>query len=261
MVSISANYEYAAACVPSGRSSFRSYCAINIISKAETNIEINTAAESVSHTLLPGLLYQQEIDENMFPILGVENKAVRITSDEEIQVLIYSEFDQSTSRELSDVYLAGEQAHESNRYVTIAYPYTGSYCSASYNKQFYLVATFHNETSLDIEQKDGSTYNVDLPEFGTFVQVTNDPNDHLADGTIITSNKPINVVSGYMCLPNSAGTPEYAGTYISNMPAVTLLGHEYVVPKIIHQDMSPPGYSVSVVATEDNNKCRDWRRS
>ena len=146
--------------------------------------------------------------------------------------------------------MAGEQAQENNRYFTTTYPYTASYC-VGYTHQFYLVTTFHNDTSLGIVQKDGTTYNVDLPEFGTFLQVTEDPNDHLADGTLITSNKPINVVSGNLCLANFVDIFD-VGTYISNMPAVNSLGFEYVVPKIIHQDTSPPGYSVSVVATEDN---------
>ena len=239
-MSISANYEYATACVPGHLALLTYYCTVNIVSKEEANIEINTAEESVSLTLLPGELYQHDIEESQHLIIGVENKAIRIKSDKELQVLVYKD---GESREFNDVYMVANQKHANNIYFTSAYTANPG-CGSGILKQFYLAASFYNETILDVVQKDGTTYAVDLPEFGTFLQKTNDIDDHLADGTKITSNKAINVVSGNLCMENKAQGIGYIGTYLSNIPGIHSLGQEYVVPRLIHEDTSPPGYSI-----------------
>ena len=137
-----------------------------------------------------------------------------------------------------------------NRYFTTGYPRTqGTGCN-SRPEQFYLVVSFYDGTSVNVTQQDGTTYEVELPEYGTFFQSTTDRLNHLAAGTLITSSKPVNVVSGNLCACNPVSGANN-DVYASNIPPTEVLGTEYIVPNIIN-NYSPHGYSVSIVATEDN---------
>ena len=249
---VSAVHEYASACLPKSRSSYYiNSCYVYIISESTANIEIHTLKDSISFTLSPGELYRRGFDDEFFPTIGSESKAIRITSDLPIQILVHKTSTHATQR-YQDVYMVSHQAGSQNRYFTTGYPRTaGSDCNSS-PEQFYLVSSFHDGTSVNITQPDGTTYEVELPEYGTFFQTTSDQKSHLADGTLITSSKPVSVVSGNLCVSNPHPTADVnTDTYASNILPTDMLGTEYIVPNIIN-DYSPYGYSVSIVATEDN---------
>ena len=248
-MTVSATYEYTAACVPHSGNSERNYCSITLLSSTQASVEISTVNETISFTLPPGQVYEKDYDEDLHPTQGMENKAIRISSDVELQILVYkSELDSYHS----DVYMVPNHIRQNNTYFTSSHPGL-SYCGTSYTKQFYLVTSFYDNTSIQILQQDGTTYEFSLPIFGTFVQSSTDPDDHLALGTEISSNKPINVVSGNLCLRNQGGgSASFVGTYVSSMPCVASLGQQYIVPNIIHEDMNSAGYSLTVVATEDD---------
>ena len=145
------------------------------------------------------------------------------------------------------------QQQQSELYYTSAYYRDDLQCTSAFQKQFYLVTSFYDQTHINVTQQDGFTIDVELPNFGTYVQMTTSSFDQLASGTNIISSKPINVISGNLCVRNSVDEPTgYYGTYISSIPGVLSLGTEYVVPRIISDDGDAPGYSVSVVATEDD---------
>ena len=124
----------------------------------------------------------------------------------------------------------------------------GLICPGLPYKQFYLITSFYDNTSVNITQQDGITYHLVLPEFGSFVQKTLDHDDHLAIGTKIISSKPINVISGNLCTINPSS---WFGTYLSSIPETTSLSKEYIVPKLI-SDTTDPGYTVTIIAIEDN---------
>ena len=165
-----------------------------------------------------------------------------------IQVIM---FKNTSSTYYQDAYMVPSQMGSRDRYFTSAYfRSSAAQCSSDDSKQFYLITSFYDETVVDISQQDGTVYELELPEFGTFVQSTLDPDNHLAQGTEITASKPINVVSGDICMTNRAAGSHYADTYASSIPDVYHLGNEYIVPSILGDD-SPAGYSVSVVSTEN----------
>ena len=248
-VFVSATYDYAAACVPRQLSRNTNYCTLTILSSQEAHIVISTIEESIYFTLPPGQVYKNEYYEDLHPIQGMESKAIRISSDTELQVLIYKT---ETSRHYNDMYQVPNHIRKNNTYFTSSHP-GHSYCHTSYTKQFYLITSFCDATYIQIIQQDGTTYELDLPIFGTFVQRTTDRHDHLAMGTKITSNKPINVVSGNLCVYNlGGGTHDYPWAYVSSIPSVSLIGQQYIVPNIIHKDMNSAGYSLAVVATEND---------
>ena len=223
------------------------------MSPEEATIEINTAEESVSFTLLPGQIYQREFDEILHPIQDVENKAIRIRSSNELQVLMYKSECWATDYVFNGAYMVAKQKEQNNLYFTAADPAIGYFCSSGNEiQQFYLITSFFYETSIHVVQKDGMAYSVDLPEFGTLFQKTTSGTDFWGIGTRIMSDKSINVVSGNLCVRKHADSLNIVGTYISNIPPVYSLGQQYILPKIIHEDLIPPGYSVSVVATADN---------
>ena len=128
-------------------------------------------------------------------------------------------------------------------------------CEIGHIHQFYLVTSFYDETSVSIVQQDGTSYELVLLTFGTYTQKTADYTNHLADGTHIVSNKPINVISGNLCgYNNLTGVPSGKGKYTSSVPDVQSLGQEDIVPNITGNPsaLATLGYAVHVIATEDN---------
>ena len=142
-----------------------------------------------------------------------------------------------------------DQVGSQNRYFTTGYPRTEGSTNSD-PEQFYLVSSFYDGTSVNVTQQDGTTYEVELPEYGTFFQTTTDRMNHLADGTLITSSKPVNVLSGNLFVTNTIGSGS-SDTYVSSIPPTEVLGTQYIVPNIIN-NYSPSGYSVSIVATQDS---------
>ena len=223
---------------------------LTILSSTEANIDVCTAEETISFTLPPGQVYKNEIYGDFDPIEGIQNQAIRIFSDVDVQVLIVKK---EANDHYTDSYMVPNDVHESNTYFTSAHPGgISSYCSSNYSQQFYHVASFYDNTTIHVEQQNGAIYDLDLPAFGTFLQSTTDHEYHLAMGTMITSNKPINVVSGTRCVINNEQRWSRSGTYASSVPSLEFLGQEYIAPNIIYQYSYFAGYSITVVATEDD---------
>ena len=219
-----------------------------ITSRYTASVAIHTSTSSSSFTLSPGEQYVSEFDDHFFPNIDVESKAIRITSDMSLQVLLYKYTSAAFHR---DVYMVPSQMGSQNEYFTSAYfRSSATQCSIDRSKQFYLVSSFYDETWVNVTQQDGTVYEVELPEYGTFVRKTFESENRLAEGTKITASKPINVVSGNLCLANPADGVG-GDTYASNIPDTLSLGQEYIVPNIIGPTETSAGYSVSVLATED----------
>ena len=226
---------------------------MNIITSSEANITLLTAEESSSFILPPGTLYKKVFERVSHPNgtgPGVENKAIRITANIEVQVLVYEHLRADYSPWYNDVYMVPNQLRAITTYFTAAYD-SNTGCPTGRSHQFYLVASFYDETSLSIVQQDGRTYELELPTFGTFAHTALVANDHLGSGTQINSNKPINVISGTLCVRNPAVNHNNAGTYAASVPGSDYLGQQYIVPRITNEAANPPGFSVGVVATED----------
>ena len=184
--------------------------------------------------------------EDFNPTLGVEIKAIRITSDSELQIVVYK-----SNLWDADAYTVPSQPANDSVYFTTAYVGNGQYCFFI-EKQFYLVTTFYDDTFISVTQQDGVSYEVELPNFGTFVQTTTDPNNRVASGTKISSSKHINVISGNVCTYNRAAIYNgFDGAYASNIPSVGNLGQVYVVPRISN-GYPDAGFSVSVVAATND---------
>ena len=211
------------------------------MSNATATIEISTVNNSISITLSPNEVHLQDFGD-FNPTLGVEDKAIRIISDIELLIVVYR-----GDHWYSDAYTVPSRPSNSSVYFTTAY-ITDNPCDSNREKEFYLVASFYDDTFVSVIQQDGVTYEVELPRFGTFLQTTTDANDHLASGTMITSSKPISVISGNLCTKNRGST----GMYASNIPSLETLGQVYVVPRIISGFNLDRGFSVSVVATANN---------
>ena len=250
---IPATYEYSAACLPNSVQERRNYCILHIVSETAANVEIHTSQNSSSFTLSAGEQYRRELDEYFHPTLNLEDKAIRIKSNAEIQVLVHK---RDSNNDFHDVYMVSNQIRNTDQYFTAAYVPSnedGQCTKADSFKQFYLVTSFYDGTFVNITQQDGATYELELPNYGTFVRTTTYINDHLAVGTEIIASKPINVLSGNLCLINPAIDSHISDAYVSNIPTVDTLGRKYVIPKIISDDFDYyGGYSISVVATEDN---------
>ena len=247
-MTFTATYVYAASCLPTFNNGQDPYCYVNIIASSEASITMHTLGESTSFILPPGTLYKKEFDEAFHPTIGAENKAIRITSDVDIQILVYQTV--SNWDYYNDVYMVPNQFRASTTYFTTSY--TNNTCSSGRSQQFYLVTSFYDETFVSILQQDGTSFELELPAFGTFTQKATDGGNHLGSGTHINSNKPINVISGNLCTNNKPdGTGDSAGTYATGIPDVQSLGQQYVVPHIANEYGSPPGFTVCVVATED----------
>ena len=241
-VVFSANYEYAAVCLPEAQAESTHYCYVHLLSNTTANVQIHRIGDSESFSLPAGEVYKREYDD--FPTIGVESKAIRITSDVAIQVLVYKV---SSNPQWNDAYMVHHQIGDRCSYFTTADNHNCGF--SSNNKHFYLLTSFYDNTSVNITQQDGISYHLDLPEFGTFVRKTVDFDAYLAIGTQIISSKPINVISGNLCTEMPSGG--FYGTYLSSIPDITSLSKEYIVPRLV-SETSDPGYTVTIVATQDN---------
>ena len=225
---------------------------MSILSDSTANIEIRTFDGDIDLTLQPGEVYRQEFGPDIHPVSGLENKAIRVFSDTEIQVLV---FKNSSETRYTEAYMVPNNFVGGNRYFTSSYPLPSDSSERScngYYTQFYLVISFYNGTFVNITQRNGSYYELELPAFGTFVQTIIDGSENLAIGTEIISSDSVNVVSGNLCVRNTYDNLSYyRGTYLSNIPPTTSLGRSYVIPRILGTNYAA-GYTVVVVAMEDD---------
>ena len=166
-----------------------------------------------------------------------------------VQVLV--EKSDSFGSFFNDVYQALELELSGLEYFTQAYIPDIS-CSGSYYKQFFSVVSFFNDTIVEVASADGVQYEKNLGDFGTYTEMTTFSGDHLARGTRVQSSKPVNVISGNLCVINSASGDAEADTYLSSIVPNTALMNEYIIPSITTGSGEHPGYSVSVVAIEND---------
>ena len=251
--SFPALYEYAAVCLPrADPSASNNQCQLTILANQTAYVQVKSAYESYWFTLPPGEVFRQDLEEKFHPLDYDEDKAIRITATQPLQVLIYKSSNSVPNH--NDAYLVPERPANSSQYFTTAYhdEDASTMCNGPY-KQFYLLTTFEDDTFIHITQQNGAVYELNLPSFGTYLRKTTTYTYMLAQGTHITASKAINVISGNLCIYN---TPEGAsgsrGTYISSIPPVATLGTQYVIPNLLTQDEPAPGFSFTVVATEND---------
>ena len=222
-------------------------CDLYILSgNNEASVTIHTAHSSTSFILPPLTLYTQQYNATFLPEVEQETKAIRVTSDVHLQVLMYKVTDV-----YDEIYQVPSLHRAGNVYYTAA-DNRNECGAAGYWKQFYLITSFYDDTTVTVTFQDGRMKTVNLPEFGTYTEVTSSNSDRLASGTKVTSSKPVNVVWGNPCRWN-ATEGALAGSYVSSIPAKHILGRKYVIPRILPpEDSTPAGFYVQVTATEDD---------
>ena len=188
------------------------------------------------------------IKQAMIPEDGTESKAIRVDSDAEIQVLVFKEsFAPNIDNLYHDVVEVPEARKYGMHFVTSGYN-KESRSAAGWAGQFYVVATLYDNTTISVQPQSGSPFELVLPSFGTFTWVSYDSTDLIASGTLITSNAPITVVSGSL----SGSNPYVSGSYISSIPPICSLADRYMIPHLISHNTESPGFSLHVVASENN---------
>ena len=211
---------------------------------AEVTVSTIDAMQAIS--LQPNEVRKMSFDTLMFPIDGPEGKAIRVESSVEIQVLVFKETYFDTDL-LSDVYEVPNADVNALQFVTSGYN-NGECNDNNYANQFYIVTTVYDDTTITIQPQNDSPVEVVLPSFGTFTTVSFDETDYIADGTLITSDAPITVISGVLCEWN----PDSWGAYISSIPTINNLANHYIIPNLSSQNPASPGFSLQVVATESS---------
>ena len=248
---ISGQYEYAALCLPTHLQSQpqENGCTMYIHCGLEAaNVNISTIESTQFLSLQPNEVHKMSFDEDFFPIGGVESKAIRVESNLEVQVLVFKEsYASASSYQYEDVYEAPVSRESEMQFVTSGYNVM-TCTSGSYANQFYIVSTFYDNTTITIQYQNDLPFEIVLPRFGSFATVSFDFSDPIASGTLITSDAPVTVVSGTLCEYNPYGS----GSYISNIPPFTSLADHYIIPHLIAQNTESPGFSLQVVASDDN---------
>ena len=251
MFSGEARYEYAAACVPNHGFEDNNLCDLILYAGAvETMVSLTSQEITLTFLLRENTAFKQSFDDSYFPEEDIEQKAILIISDHPLQVLIHKN---SVMTGDDDVYLVPERNRAKNEYFTATYGGDNG-CASNHYKDFYLIISYVEGTEVNITQQDGISYNLVMPEYGTFVQRTTEAGNNLAQGTRILSSGPITVVSGSLCHHNSITGGGPSGTYVGSISAVDFLGYRYVVPQITFADGSSSGYSVSVVSTDSDTE-------
>ena len=136
--------------------------------------------------------------------------------------------------------------------------YNNGQCSnPDFANQFYIVTTVYDDTTITIQHQNSPSFDLVLPSFGTFTNVSFQVNDFIASGTLITSDAPITVISGVLCASNPAreSPTQQPGSYIARIPPISYLADQYVIPSLsshLQQNQISPGFSLQVVATDSN---------
>ena len=219
-----------------------------LISDSDTSVTIEwptgaTATVDVSRRVKT--VYQ--IDGNMRVSGGIENKAFRVNSTQDIRVVV------SNFYTGGDAYLAFPYgAADSNGNFTFMAAAHQPESSSNYGKSFFVVASGFDDTDVTIYGPSASggwlfQETVTLSRLQTKV-VDSKQND--ITGSLITANKPISVVSG-MDYSRINGINGPDSMYLS-IPPIQFLSNRHIVPPIAGRD-SAAGYFVRVIsATEDN---------
>ena len=153
---LAGTYAYTFACLPETIFSINFYCHLYITAQAEASITVGTYYGNTSFTLLPGAQYHEVLDSALHPTQGAENKAVRVTSDVEVQVLVYGN---SSEARFLDMYMVPNNTEYSGTYFTSAYFRSSDFqCGSDVYKYFYVVACLSDETSVHVVQQDGTVY-------------------------------------------------------------------------------------------------------
>ena len=190
-----------------------------------------------------------ELSENLIPDKETENKAIRIESDQEIQVLVY--YRQQNSLNYNDVYQVPSLDQSSTEYHTAVHTPAETCVHRMY---FYVVTSFTDDASLEITPFGESSFEVTLGSFGSYVHTWRSDSEP-GQSSFISSSAPVAVISGNLCGYNSGGDDPILGNYAASVPPVATLGQHYVVPNLRSETASGyAGYSIHVVATDDDTE-------
>ena len=169
------DYEYASVCIPTHRlnSPVRSGCIMYVHNgNKPTNVTIAMYSDTQVVRLEPGEVHKISFWQGMFPIDGAESKAIRLTSTEEIQVLVYKDSDDGIYQ-YNGVYQVSSDRANGTFFLTAAS--NKQTCSGlTSGNHFYLVSTFFDNTIIEVTYQNGSSFELTLPAFGTFTHVTFD---------------------------------------------------------------------------------------
>ena len=247
---IAGQHEYAAVCVPTHykRAPDESGCTMYIHCGPDpTNVTISTFDSTQSVSLQPDEVHKMSFDEALFPIDGVESKAIRVESNFQIQILVYKESYASSIYRFVDVYEVPSSNVNGTRFVTSGYKDI-TCANTNFLNQFIIVSTLYDDTTLTIQYQNDLPVEIVLSSHGSYTKISDHPSNPIASGTMIIADAPVTVVSGNLCETN----PHGGGSYISNIPPIANLTDHYVIPHLISQNTENPGYSLHVVASDDN---------
>ena len=123
-------------------------------------------------------------------------------------------------------------------------------CIGVVNNHFFGISASEDDTEVTVTSPDGSeSFTLNLHETYSEIAYRTSPEIELL-GYHIESSAPVTVLSGNLCTFNNNEGPEIAdGTYISTQRPVNEYSTEYIVPNI--QAPRNSGYDVHVVAGED----------
>ena len=187
-----------------------------------------------------------QIDGNVRVSGGIENKAFRVNSTQDIRIVV-SNFYTGGDAYLAFPYGAADSSGNFTFMAAAHHPES----SSNYGKSFFVVASGFDDTDVTIYAPSASggwefQETVTLSRLQTKV-VDSKQND--ITGSLITANKPITVVSG-MDYSRINGINGPDSMYLS-VPPIQFLSNRHIVPPIV-----TPGSAVSsIIAASMSSAC------
>ena len=243
-------FEYTALCVPTHYNTNPSYtsCTLVIATDTENNmahVVMTNLDTSWEFEVTPGIPVTMSMDQAYQLTSGVEEKRLKIVSDQELFVTTTKEDSQYGDRYIETT-VWPEKNSVGRDFFILQDESVGNLCtSSSYRNVFYAFVSFEAAAFVDVYNTDEELEATEvLGVYSTYSRFTTSANTDWT-GLRVSATKPIAVISGTLCVTDAS-----TGTYLTTLPPVTDFGREFIVPSIVGSPVAAR-YAVRILAAED----------
>ena len=221
-------FEYTALCVPSHVNNPSSTdCTLIIATDQVAQVVMMDLDTTWEFEVRPGTPFTMLIDRAYQLTSGVEEKRLKIVSDQELFVTTTKEDAQYGNRYIETTTWPEKTSAGTDFYILQDESVRNQCTSTSNTQVFYAFASYEAATFVEVYNTADELEAAEvLGVYSTYSRTTNVVNTDWT-GLHVSATKPIAVISGTLCI-----TDESMGTYLTTLPDITDFGLEFVVPSI-----------------------------
>ena len=231
-------------CPPSHRDDLTlSGCNITLLSRADTEVTIDTATWSQKISLKENVPFTITLDPGFHVDEGVEEKGIIISSNEELIVTIVKLDRETQENQFVDAYQVYDRRLAGNEYF-ILHNEINACPGRDYVKSFFSVLSFEDTTFVEIYDRDGYFLRGSIINYFQVYTQRTIYMDDFSGMRVKLSGRSL-VVTGSLCSGNSINN--ITASYITSLPPGFLYGDEYPIPGIGGSNVT--SYEVRILGT------------